>query len=231
MKKGNLPKILVGCPTSDHKDYALERYAEGIKSLIYANFDVLIVDNSKDDDYLNKIKLLKLPAIKGPYSESAKQRIVDSRNILREKTLKEGYDYFLSLEQDVIPPKDMIQKLLKHKKEIISGVYFTYQNANGITELTPLLWKKTGKDAIKFLSEKEISANRIIEVAACGLGCVLIHKNVLEKIKFRYDKNFEGFDDIWFGYDSFNAGFKIYADTSIKCQHLIEGWSWNGIKE
>jgi len=231
MQKEYLPRVLVGCPTSEHKNYALKEYAIGIKSLSYGNFDVLIADNSENDGYINKIKELKLPVVKGPYSEFAKQRIVDSRNILRERVLNENYDYFLSLEQDVIPPKDVIQRLLSHGKEIVSGVYFTYPVSNKGSALTPLLWKKDGKDAIKFLSEKEISANRLIEVAACGLGCVLIHKDVLKKIKFRHDKKFEGFDDIWFGYDTFNAGFKIFADTSIKCKHLIRGWSWDGLKE
>jgi len=81
------------------------------------------------------------------------------------------------------------------------------------------------------MSEKEVDLPRFIEVGACGLGCVLIHKDVLKKIKFRFDKKYEGFDDIWFAYDAFNNNFKIFADTSIKCKHLIKGWNWEGIKE
>ena len=226
-----LPRVLVGCPTSDHKGYALESYAKGIKSLSYGNFDALIVDNSKDDEYIKRIKVMRLPAVKGHYSDFARQRIVDSRNMLRKHALDRNYDYFFSLEQDVVPPSDAIQRLLGHGKDIVSGLYFTYQANNGVNSLIPLLWKKQGKDSIRFISGQEISANKLIEVAACGLGCVLIHRNVLERIKFRYDKKFEGFDDIWFGYDAFNAGFKIFADTSVRCKHLINGWSWNGIKE
>ncbi len=228
-----IPKILVGCPTSDHKSYALERYAEGLKSLTYENFDILIVDNSKDESYIKKIRDLGLPVIKGPYNESARQRIIDSRNILRQKILDGGYDYLFSLEQDVIPPKDVVQRLLKHDKRIVTGIYFTYQtNKEGVNlGLAPVLWKKVGKDGLKVMSEKEVIGYRIIEVGACGLGCILIHKDVLKKIKFRFSKEYEGFDDIWFSYDAFNNGFKIFADTSVKCKHLIVGWSWKGIKE
>lgn len=227
-----IPKVLVGCPTSDHKSYALERYAEGLKSLTYENFDILIVDNSKNDKYLRKVKGLGIPVVKGPYSDSARQRIIDSRNILGQKALDKGYDYFFSLEQDVIPPKDVIQRLLKHNKEIVSGIYFTYQNNKGVNlGLAPVLWKKVGKDGLKVMSEKEVIGSRLIEVGACGLGCILIHKDVFKKIKFRFGKEYEGFDDIWFSYDAFNNGFKIFADTSIKCKHLIKGWSWEGIKE
>lgn len=227
------PKILVGCPTSEHKSYALERYAEGLKSLNYDNFDILLVDNSKTDEYYKKIKSLGIPVVKGPYYEGAKQRIVDSRNILRQKVLDEGYDYFFSLEQDVIPPVSIIQRLLEHNKEIITGVYFTYQkNKEGIDlGLAPVLWKKSGKSGLKVMSEQEVTTPRIIEVGACGLGCVLIRRKVLEKIKFRFGKEYEGFDDIWFAYDAFNNNFNIFADTSLKCKHLIKGWSWEGIKE
>lgn len=227
------PKILVGCPTSEHKGYALERYAEGLKTLNYDNFDILLVDNSKNDHYFERIKNLDIPVVKGPYSEGARQRIIDSRNILRQKVLEEGYDYFLSLEQDVIPSSDVIQQLLRHNKKIVSGIYSTYHtNKEGVyLGLRPLLWKKVGKDGLEIMSEKEITMPRLIQVGASGLGCVLIHKDVLKQIKFRYSKEYGGFDDIWFSYDSFNKGFKIFADTSIKCNHLIKGWSWKGIKE
>lgn len=224
------PKVLVGCPTSNHKNYALERYVQGVKALSYDNLDVLIVDNSKSDNYMKKIKRLGLPVVKGPYSDAARQRIIDSRNILRQKVLDEGYDYFLSLEQDVIPPTDVIQKLLSHNKKIVTGVYFSYQTNNGVTLLVPLLWKKANKDNARFVLGKEVSKPKLMEVCASGLGCILIHKSVLEKIKFRYDKGQGGFDDVWFGSDSSDAGFKLFADTAVKCKHLIMGWSWDGIK-
>ena len=101
------PKILVGCPTSHHKAYCLKEYAEAVKSLDYPNYDILLVDNSPDEDYINKIKEHGLSVIKGHYFEGARDRIIASRNILRQKAIDEGYDYFFSLEQDVIPPRDI----------------------------------------------------------------------------------------------------------------------------
>lgn len=226
-----MPKVLVGCPASDYKGYALERYVKGVKALTYKNFDILLVDNSETDNYFNRIKDLGVPVVKGPYSDSAKQRIIDSRNILRQKALDEGYDYFFSLEQDVIPPEGAIQRLLRHNKKIVTGIYFTYQTKNDVTRLVPLIWKKFGKDKLKSVFEKEILEPKLMEVGACGLGCVLIHRSVLEKVKFKFDKNYDSFDDIWFCHDSFDSGFKIFADTSVKCKHLIKGWSWEGIQE
>ena len=116
------PKVLLGCPTSFHKEYALKEYAEAVKTLDYDNYDILLVDNSPDDIYLNKIKNLGLNVIKGEYFESAIKRIIESRNLLRKYSLDHNYDYFFSLEQDVLPNKDALSKLAMHNKEIVSGI-------------------------------------------------------------------------------------------------------------
>jgi len=153
----NSPKILVGCPTSFHKEYALEQYTKAVKALTYSNFDILLVDNSENDTYFEKIKALGLPVIKGPYFNSARDRIVASRNLLRENVLR-GYDYFFSLEQDVLPPPDILEKLLQHQKQLITGIYF----ANNLIpdeqtrELIPLVYKLIDKEKLSMRSLNEV---------------------------------------------------------------------------
>ncbi len=222
-----MPKILVGCPTSNHKEYCFEEYLKGIKELTYKNFDILLVDNSKDDDYYNKIKD-KIPVIKDKYFENARDRIIHSRNILRNKVLSEGYDYLLSLEQDVIPPKDVIERLLKDNQKIVGGLYFKTGSFN---ELIPLVWLREDKNHARRANIEEIKEDKLIEVITCGLGCILIHRSVLEKIEFRYSKDKKAFDDVWFCEDARNNNFKIFCDTGIKCKHLIKGMNWDNIKK
>jgi hypothetical protein len=226
------PKVLIGCPTSDHKAYCLKQYADSVKGLTYGNYDILLVDNSENDEYLEKIKKEGLPAIKGPYYERARDRIVSSRNILREKAMWE-YDYFLSLEQDVIPPKDIIERLLKHGKEITTGIYFA-NNAmpDGSKALIPLAYKLIDEKTLSMqpLSEEEVFTDQLMQIVSCGLGCVLIKKEVLEKIRFRYEST--SFDDRWFCIDAYNLKIPIFVDTSVKCKHLIIGHQiWNKIKK
>ncbi len=220
------PKILIGCPTSNYKEYCFEEYLKSINNLTYNNFDILLVDNSKKDDYYNKIKD-KIPTIRDKWFENARDRIIHSRNILREKILRENYDYFLSLEQDVIPPKDVIERLLKHNKKIIGGVYFKLGSFN---ELIPLVWLNIDQRYSRRAILDEINGD-LLEVATCGLGCILIHKSVLEKVKFRYLKEKKAFDDVWFCEDARENGFKVYCDTSIKCKHMIKGMDWSKIKK
>ncbi|MBI2105460.1 hypothetical protein HYT56_01320 [Candidatus Woesearchaeota archaeon] len=229
-------RILVGCPTSFHKEYCLKEYAEAIKKLTYNNYDLLLVDNSEDDNYLEKIKSLNLPVIKGPYFESARDRIIASRNILRQRVIDENYDYFLSLEQDVLPPADIIERLLQHKKEVMTGVYFANNVIPGeiSSKLIPLVYILEDKKTLSMrpLNEYELWKNQgLMQVVSAGLGCVLISKKVLEKIEFRYELN--SFDDRWFFLDLYNQKIPAYADTSIKCKHLIYNrpYPWSKIKK
>lgn len=220
-------RVLVGCPTSDHKAYCLKEYADAIKSLTYKDYDILIVDNSKSQAYSKKMKSLGLNVIKDKWQENARERIVNSRNTIRGEVLK-NYDYFLSLEQDVIPPKNIIEKMLEHKKPIITGLYFTYKGEE--KTITPLLWARE-KGEIRSMTEDEAMQDQVVEVEAAGLGCMLIAKEVLGKVRFRYEKESNSFDDMWFCNDAKDNGYKIIADTSIRCKHLIDKWSWQGIKK
>ncbi len=70
------------------------------------------------------------------------------------------------------------------------------------------------------LSVADVTQERLIEVFFTGLGCMLIHKSVLEKIPFRASKT--SFDDYTFCMDAYNAGYPIWLDTSVKCGHLID---------
>ena len=227
------PKILIGCPTSFHKEYCLQEYAEAVKNLTYKNYNILLVDNSEDDSYLKKLKSLGLSAIKGSWFEGAKERIVSSRNLLREKALEGNYDYLLSLEQDVIPPKNIIERLLQHKKRVVTGIYFNYINVKKSVELAPVVWSKVNmeKEERYFLRPSELNKG-LIKIAMSGLGCILIHRSILEEIKFRYENKYPAFDDIFFGLDCKENKVNIYADTNLICKHLIKNrpWSWRNLK-
>lgn len=222
------PKILVGCPTWEGKKYCLKEYVEALRSLTYDNFDVLIVDNSEESSYSKMIDAMGFKVIRDKWQAKARDRLVSSRNKIREYALENGYDYFLSLEQDVIPEPDVIQNLLCHQKKIVSGIVYNNLPVGNKIELMPMAYVEHPVDptGLWYLPKQERDKEQLVELKACSLSCVLIHKDVLEKIKFRYA---EGFDDMMFSLDSINAGFKIYADTSVVPKHLHG--SWEGIEK
>ena len=226
----SLPRILVGCPTSFYQEYCLPEYVRAVKNLTYPLYDILLVDNSEDDSYFKKIQSFGLPVIKGPWFQSAKERIVASRNLLREKAVQQ-YDYFLSLEQDVIPPKDVIERLLAHKKEVLSGMYYTVKD-KGLRPL--LIVKNPVTGALSYLdSQKILEYNTLFEITLCGLGCVLISCKILTQLSFRHVLGNKSFDDFWFCKDVLEKGFRLYADPSVLCNHLFlkRPWKWEDLEK
>jgi GT2 family glycosyltransferase len=217
----HLPKILVGCPTYDKKSYCWEKWKDSLKSLTYTNFDILIADNSKENDFFELMKK-DVPVIKARYDENVKERIVNSRNMIREKFLEGDYDFFLSLEQDVFPPKDVIEKLLSNNKEIASGVYCKLMKSiEGAAVKMPVLYIKRKDNELGPMYPHEIVNKGLVRIDACGLGCMLIKKEVLQKVKFRYKEDKSSYDDMWFCKDAKEKGYKIYADGNVLCGHWV----------
>ena len=225
----SLPRVLVGCPTSDYKAYCLTDYADAVKQLSYPDYDILLVDNSETDGYAKEITKQGLPVVRSPFHPGALQRIVESRNRLRQEALERGYGYLLSLEQDVIPPKDVIERLLRLRKGIATGIYFN----RGQGRLIPLLGIDRGEEKFAYVPEELLAQVKgAMRVDYCGLGCVLIHHRVLQEIPFRVEEDKAGFDDWWFCVDAKSRGHDIFALPDLTCKHLLKGrpWSWKEMR-
>jgi len=235
------PKVLVGCPTSEHKRECLRDFSVGVKRLSYPNFDVLILDNSLGEEYIKEIRAMGLNAEKSPYFEKASERVIHARNILRKKVLDEGYDYLLILEQDVIPPSDVIERMVVKNEKIVSGVTFhlfeSELDGKKMLQMRPLIgeWDKNAGIGLRFYdTDNVIKAFHNIYVGYCAFGCALIHRDVLSEISFRFEEQ-NGvvfWDDYCFCKDVFGK-HKILADLSLKCKHMVLGRKegWDRIRE
>src|SRR3989344_1945373 len=252
-------KILVGCPVSDYHLYCTEEYLNTLKSLTYKNYDILLVDNSKEDSFFNYLIRKGINAARISFNENPRIRIVNARNLLRQKVLDDNYDFFLSLEQDVIPPKNIIEMALSHNKDMLSGVYCGNIKVGNQIRILPLVYRfppefrlneaKQIIDSSKLKGLRQETGSQYLEMVkayytieelerekpptkihSCGLGCVLIRRNVLEKVKFRFSEKYGGFDDVWFCEDA-KSNFEIYVDPRIKCKHLIKNrpWDWRDL--
>jgi hypothetical protein len=142
-------------------------------------------------------------------------------NDLINKALKGKHDYFLFLEDDIVPPINAIRKLLK-----------------------PLTWsnvaKGVGISCIDYPFRGQyntISRSFDNEILSCGTGCTMVARSVFEALKkpyFRSDRRYDwqtrkwskcdphkvyGLQDMWFTYKARHAGFKI-VQVSGECTHL-----------
>ena len=229
--------ILIGCPTSDRYEYCVGLWLNRVKEIIAFSkahdIDYLLVDNSKTDDFFKKLKSQGVNIVKSPYFEDVRERITNSRNILREKALAEKYDYFFSLEQDIIPPVDIIDRLLKHSEKIVSAYYgkpvdlrVQDKETGEIKDITielSIVWLQEG-DKIRRANPSEVLDKGLISVGGFGVGCLMINLEVLEKIKFRFEKGKAAFDDMLFCSDAKKLGYELFLDSDIRVEHLHKPW-------
>jgi len=220
------PKVLLACPTYEGKGYILERFVERIKSLTYSNLDILFVDNSKGKKYFNKIKKLGIPVEKGEWNEQSKIRLTNSQNQLRDRFLEGDYDYFFSLEQDLIPPKDIIEQLIAHDKDVVGGWYY-------ITDVPrPCLSREWKLVDMQFSHTtpvlEDMAKEKLMKCFLASWGCCLIKRKVLEKIKMKVYQTFSQHSDTWFYFDCEKNNFDVYVDTDLLIPHF-QDYEWDKI--
>jgi len=220
------PKILIGCTTYEGKDYVLERYVERVKNLTYDNYDVLFIDNSKGDEYSKKIKSLGMNVIKSTWNEQSKIRLTNAQNLMRKKFLEGDYTHLFILEQDLIPQKDIIERLLEHNKDVVSGWYY-------ITAVPrPCLSREWTLVDMKFCPKQplmiDMAKEKLMKCFSGSFGVSLIKRKVLAEIKFKAYNHFTQHADTWFYFDCDKKGFKVYVDTGLLVPHF-QDYKWEEI--
>ena len=146
-----VPKMLVGCPTWMGKGYILKECAAALTAR-QGSFDVLLVDASPDDSCLGQISALGLPCERISWIPSVVDRVVAGRNLLRKRFLGGGYDYFLSLEQDVLVQSDTFLSLLSHEKDFVTTLVMNRTIVDGEAHIVPLVSVDYVDDLVFFVT-------------------------------------------------------------------------------
>lgn len=224
-----MPKVLVVAPHNEIKNYSFDDWLSRITNLTYKNYDICVADNSKSPANTKKIKRKGINCIwVRPKLKSNQQYIADSMEELRVQALIGKYDFMLVVETDVIPPHDIIERLLIHHKEVVSAMYMIDQGSD-----SHLMYQKIEPMGINYRSTINMSDGydigivdgQVHEVYACGLGCCMIKKDILEKIQFRWETGADAHPDSFFAADLHMHGIKQYLDTGTLCVHNNISWS------
>lgn len=191
----------------------------------------------------------------------------ENRNKISKGFMDSDADFLFMMDDDTVPPDGALARMLSLRREFVSGLYFL---------------PKSPWHPIAYFREKNgMYANytgypkgMLVEVDAVGLGCVLIHRSVFEKIEETHslfvrengamlpvpnrlvknrkktdvkeayvkdgllhmpvrepdkddDRNFPFFalehsrtEDLVFCEMAKEAGFSIWLDTTIVCEHV-----------
>ncbi|MBI4738744.1 glycosyltransferase family 2 protein, partial [Candidatus Woesearchaeota archaeon] len=149
-----LPRVLVGTPTAKAYSYCVDRYLEALSAQTFPH-DVLLADNSADDDYFHQLKETlqhkNARVIKTPRYQTTFETVMHGRNAMCQYAVEHSYDYLFFVDQDTIVSPDALGKLLSFQKDIISGVYFNTFVKEGNSYKLPVLWTWLSDDEFRYV--------------------------------------------------------------------------------
>jgi len=110
--------------------------------------------------------------------------ISNNRNTIVQKFLATDCDYLMMIDSDIIPPPNIL-KLVDFDKDIITPLMFVYQKG----ELLPLFLKRH-QDGF-YDPDDYLEKTGLVEIDATGTGCIVIKREVLEKIKYPFRNEYD----------------------------------------
>lgn len=140
-----------------------------------------------------------------------------------------GFTHLLMIDSDTIPPADALVRLLSHDRPIVSGLtpIISYHQEKGWETFDNCFQRvehdENGEPRVH-LAQRRTGLQPIYR---CGAACLLIEREVFKKIgrpHFRFVPNEDNTlhvrsEDIDFCDRVREAGYTIYADTDVICQH------------
>ena len=227
-----IPKVLVAAPTYSGKHYIFPEWYKNITKLDYPNYDWLIVDNSKIESYAIKLRREGYKkVIHVPRGGNSRVAIARASEYIRRYALDNGYDYLLFVETDLIPPKDIIQTLISHRRDVIGCVYEIGITGSKSAPRRPLIYHKTqtengmGLQMLPINEAYDMVKTGVRETKACGFGCTLLKRNILEKYPFKYSKTNRLHTDMIFYWELDMDNVPVYIDTDIIVPHFNQNWN------
>ncbi|MEM4264041.1 MAG: glycosyltransferase family 2 protein [Candidatus Woesearchaeota archaeon] len=212
-------KVLIGIPTYDGKDYCLDEFLDSLNKIDYPNKEILFIDNSDDPLHAEIIRKKGFNVVHITANDYY-DKILKSRNAIRTYFLSKDFDYLFFIDSDTFVPADALQKLVKHDKDIISGVVFTLWTFGGEPKVRPSLFSYVSDEKMKVMTSESTKPG-LYEIFSCGTACMLIKRAVLVKLSFTMPEDQKTSEDYWFCQKARQHGFKLWADTSVQCKHSI----------
>lgn len=154
---------------------------------------------------LGKIEAQGYPVI---YAQSS-YGVEAARKKLCHYFLKGDAQFLMFIDDDIMAPTHIIDKLLMHNKDIVSASYLIYKD--GIAE------DSSGEDHFG-----------LAKVERCGLGACLIKRKVIKEcigldcFAMEYDSSGEVItgEDTQFCRCANVIGYDIYVDFDLRCDHM-----------
>ena len=145
------------------------------------------------------------------------------RNLIAHWVINKGYDYLFAVDSDIAFAPDTLQRLLSHDCDMVSGIYIQRIPHTHTLEIT----RKNAHGGLDHVPWETIAGQGLVSVDGCGFGCVLIKAQVFKTIPYPHfvyrsalDHAHTFSEDFYFCQQALKAGFTIWADTNVVCDHI-----------
>jgi len=140
--------------------------------------------------------------------------VATARNTIVRAALRIDADWILWMDDDQTVPEDACERLLARKKDIVCGLSFIRSQPYHAMLID-------NSDGVRWVDDYP---EGLIEADACPFGCALTHTKVFKKMMqpWFWDQPGRYSEDVYFARKAKAAGFKVWADTTVKTGHLGE---------
>ena len=226
-------KVLVFSPTYEGKEYCRKEFVDNVNKFTYPNYDFLMIDNSERGTYYYKLIKEGVPVVRVPRGSNSRIALANAQNYARQYAIDNDYDYVLSLESDLFPPPDIIERLIVHSKPVVGALY----NIGGTREGQPIVpcvfvttLKDNGTHGTRLITKQEHAEMKAVggvhKVHGMGVGCTLISTSVLKDYWFWTDNRFDNkHSDVYFYMDLWNKKVPVFVDYDTFVIHKPSDWS------
>ena len=167
------------------------------------------------------VRVAKVYGDKISYIAPSNSLVYDARDMIMLEALKMDAD-LVFIDSDIEFSLEAFQRLLSHKKPIVSGLYYGRNIPS-----KPIAYKKVRPKTFfrkNPIAEHITEIEPFMEVEGAGLGFCLIRKEVLRAV---YREGYNAFqpikglgEDFSFFYRCRKKGYKVYLDTTLGLKHI-----------
>jgi cellulose synthase/poly-beta-1,6-N-acetylglucosamine synthase-like glycosyltransferase len=187
--------------------------------------------------------------------QSPLQMLAHCRESIRQYFLEHTeYSYLFWLDDDVFIPKDTIQKLIVTNKDHIGLVvpvfykpnripcilksgdiilgkglnYYSFDEINAYKTFATKFKDNKLSPGEKLLASQVIKDEHrpyLMKAYAVNVGCLMVKREVVEKLPFRSPENFVWGEDCWYFQEANDKKFEFWCDVSLKVVHKNTDWN------
>lgn len=208
------------------------------KSLIDLHF---VVNDSSDKTFelLTEFKKdnkglynnIRIDVINNGMPEDEREFNIRNKHIYKHLSNLKNYimtktrtDKLIFIDTDILVESDVITKLLKHGKKIISGlIYNGYLTNKGKPYLYPNIMNLDDKDQYRHITNYHVKTaptllcSKLQRVDLTG-AVIMLDKSVYKTVRYGFHPQGE---DAYFCKMAQDNGFELFCDLHVYCQHIM----------